>query len=57
MDVWLFEYNGEVNLKNATTDEVAQVMWMNTGQIQELFDKNLFVDTLEYFFTEVAKQC
>lgn len=55
MDVWLFEYDGEVDLGNATTDEVAQVAWMNRGQIKELFDANMFVETLEYFFTEVDK--
>ena len=31
VDVWLFEYEGEVDLGNATTDEVAQVAWMNQG--------------------------
>ena len=56
MDVWLFEYDGEVDLGNATTDEVAQVAWMNRGQIKELFDADMFVETLEYFFTEVDKQ-
>ena len=56
MDVWLFEYDGEVDLGNATTDEVVQVAWMNREQIKELFDADIFVDTLEYFFTEVDKQ-
>ena len=56
MDVWLFEYDGEVDLSNATTDEVAQVAWMNRNQIKELFDANMFVDTLEYFFAEVDKE-
>ena len=56
MDVWLFEYDGEVDLGNATTDEVAQVAWMNRNQIKELFDANMFVDTLEYFFAEVDKE-
>ena len=56
VDVWLFEYNGKVDLSNATTDEVAQVAWMNREQIKELFDANMFVDTLEYFFTEVDKK-
>ena len=55
MDVWLFEYDGEVDLSNATTDEVAQVAWMNREQIKELFEQKMFVDTLEYFFTEVDK--
>ena len=56
MDVWLFEYDGEFDLSNATTDEVVQVAWMNRSQIKELFDANMFVDTLEYFFTEVEKE-
>ena len=55
MDVWLFDYDGEVDLGNATTDEVAQVAWMNREQIKELSDANMFVDTLEYFFTKVDK--
>ena len=56
VDVWLFEYDGEVDLNNATTDEVVQVAWMGRSQIKELFDANMFVDTLEYFFTEVEKE-
>ena len=56
VDVWLFDYDGEVDLGNATTDEVVQVAWMNREQIKELFDANMFVDTLEYFFMEVDKQ-
>lgn len=55
MDVWLFEYDGEVDLGNATTDEVAQAAWMSRNQMKELFDANMFVDTLEYFFTDVDK--
>ena len=55
LDVWLFEYDGERDLSNATTDEVAQVSWMGRSQIKELFDANMFVDILEYFFTEVDK--
>jgi predicted mannosyl-3-phosphoglycerate phosphatase (HAD superfamily) len=56
VDVWLFEYDGEVDLGNATTDEVAQVTWMTREQIKELFEHNVFVETLEYFFTEVDKE-
>ena len=55
VDVWLFDYDGEVDLSNATTDEVAQVAWTNREQIKELFEHNMFVETLEYFFTEVNK--
>ena len=56
VDIWLFKYDGEVDLSNATTDEVAQVAWMNREQIKELFEHNMFVETLEYFFTEVDRQ-
>ena len=31
--------------------------WMDRKQIKELFDADMFVDTLEYFFTEVDKKC
>ena len=55
VDVWLFEYNGEADLSNATTDEAAQIAWMNRSLIKELFRKKMFLDTLEYFFTEVDK--
>lgn len=55
IDVWLFECDGEVDLGNATTDEVVRVAWMNRSQIKELLDADMFVDTLEYFFTEVDK--
>ena len=55
MDVWLFEYDGEVDISNATTDEVEQVAWMNREQIKELFEHKMLVETLEYFFSEVDK--
>ncbi len=54
-DVWLFEYDGDVDLSNATTDEVAQVKWMNREQIQELFEQKIFVQSLDYFLREVDK--
>lgn len=50
MDVWLFEYTGIVDLKNATTDEVKQVKWLDKSEIKELYDSGDFVPTLEYFF-------
>lgn len=51
MDVWVFEYDGPVSLENATTDEVAQTVWMSKEQIKELFDAGKLVHTLGYFFT------
>ena len=51
LDVWLFEYDGPVSLKQATTREVAQVQWMTKAQIKELFDTGKLVHTLGYFIT------
>lgn len=53
VDVWLFQYDGDVTLNNATTDEVEQTVWMNKSRILELFEQNKLVDTLKYFFTEI----
>ncbi len=54
VDVWLFEYDGPVDLSKATTAEVAQIAWLNKGQIKELFDDKEFVDTLGYIFETSA---
>jgi 8-oxo-dGTP pyrophosphatase MutT (NUDIX family) len=56
LDVWLFRYNGQVSLADATTDEVCQVRWMTVPEIQARFDSGKFVDTLAYFFNEVDTQ-
>lgn len=50
VDVWLFDYDGPVDLKRATTREVAQTLWMKKSEIFELFEKGVFVNTLRYFF-------
>lgn len=55
LDVWLFQYEEEVLLSNATTDEVEKVEWMNREQIKALFEQGKLVDTLNYFFKEVDK--
>lgn len=56
LDVWLFQYDGEVHLANATTDEVAQIKWLSRDQIQKLADGNLLVGTLDYFFAKVPSE-
>ena len=53
VDVWLFEYNGEVELTNATTDEVIAVKWMKKDDIKDYFNNNKLVPTLNYFFEEI----
>ena len=50
VDVWSFDYDGEVDLRSATTKEVAKTIWMNKAEIKELFDNGELVDTLGYFF-------
>jgi len=50
MDVWLFEYNGEVDLNKATTDEVCEIMWMNYNEIKDKLVSGELVPTLDYFF-------
>lgn len=50
MDVWLFPYNGEVLLEKATTREVSQTRWASYEDIRKLWEQNLFVPSLYYFF-------
>ena len=56
VDVWLFRYDGDVSLRNATTDEVAQVQWLTPVQVRELFDSGRLVESLSYFFPEMEPQ-
>ena len=50
LDVYLFEYDGEINLDNATTDEVAQSKWLTYDEIVELKREDKLVYILDYFF-------
>lgn len=54
LDVWLFEYNGEVQLENATTDEVAQTKWLTVTEINDLYKTGQLVSTLGYFFDKIG---
>lgn len=53
MDVWLFEYDGDPDLKRASTDEVADAKWMTKDEIRELNDSGKLVETLDYFFCAI----
>jgi len=55
LDVWLFEYDGEVLLEKATTKEVAQVKWLYPEEIKKLYDNHQLVWTLQYFFEKIMK--
>lgn len=49
-DDWLFLYDGEIDLRNATTDEVADMRWMRVEEIRQLHNEGKLVHTLSYFF-------
>ena len=51
-DVWCFTYDGPVDLRNATTDEVADLRWMTVAEIRALYDAGELVHTLGYFFED-----
>ena len=50
MDVWLFNYSGEVQLEAATTNEAADCKWMTVSEIRKLYEEKKLVQTLDYFF-------
>ena len=50
LDVWLFNYDGDIDLKKATTDEVCDIKWMTKEEIKKCFDEKQFVPKLKYFF-------
>jgi 8-oxo-dGTP diphosphatase len=56
MDVWLFAYDGEANLAQATTPEVVQSRWMSPDEIRALYDSHQLVDSLSYFFEKVQNE-
>jgi predicted acetyltransferase/8-oxo-dGTP pyrophosphatase MutT (NUDIX family) len=55
MDVWLFDYDGEADLRAATTDEVAQTKWATKDEIKEMLDSGVFVQTLKYFLDKIEQ--
>lgn len=50
LDVWLFSYDGEVSLSQATTDESAKAEWLTPEEIRNLYNEKKLVYTLKYFF-------
>ena len=49
MDVYEYEYNGEISLDNATTDEVCDMKWVTKEEIKKMLENGVFVKTLKYF--------
>lgn len=54
LDVWVFDYDGDINLDDATTDEVECAEWMTFDEIKGLYREGKLVKTLNYFFTEIC---
>ena len=50
MDVWLFDYTGEVDLSKATTDEVCDTKWCSIDEIKQIQAEGKLVPTLEYIY-------
>ena len=55
LESWLFEYNGEVDLSKASTDEVCEIRWCSIFEIKELLEQNKLVPSLEYIFDVFEK--
>jgi 8-oxo-dGTP pyrophosphatase MutT (NUDIX family) len=55
VDIYLFEYDGEIDLSRATTDEVIQSKWMTCDEIAALRDSGKLVTILDYFFEGKVK--
>lgn len=56
MDVWLFHYDGELQLEAATTDEVSACKWMTVSEIRKLYEEKKLVQTMDYFFCVLKEQ-
>ena len=50
LNVWLYNYDGEVDLSKATTDEVCEAKWVTLDEIKEIEEAGLFVPSLGYIF-------
>ena len=53
-DVYIFEYDGDIPLSEATTDEVDRARWMSRDEILELYRTGQMVEVIKdlSYFTE-----
>ena len=57
-DIYLYEYDGDIDLTLATTDEVKQAKWMDRSEIVSLFLNGEVVTgikDLSYFLNDPAE--
>ena len=57
VDIWLFEYDGQIDISRASTKEVTQAHWMEVEDIRALADKGELQRNLLYFFDEKSLCC
>lgn len=50
LDVWVFDYTGDVDLTKATTDEVCYAEWVNVEQIKKLENDGKLIPTMTYIY-------
>ena len=55
LDVWQFDYDGELQLANATTNEVKECRWMTMEEIRTLYKEKKLVHTLGYFLNDFSE--
>ena len=55
LDVWQFDYDGELQLANATTNEVKECRWMTMEEIRILYKEKKLVHTLGYFLNDFSE--
>lgn len=48
-DIWIFNFDGAIELEKAVTDEVAQSYWMKPEKIRRLLESGEMVQSLSYF--------
>ena len=55
LDVWEFDYDGELRLEHATTNEVKECRWMSVAEIRSLYAEQKLVHTLGYFLNDFSE--
>ncbi|MGN0587637.1 MAG: DNA mismatch repair protein MutT, partial [Oscillospiraceae bacterium] len=52
-DVWLFDYDGDITIENASTKEVERAEWLSADEIKSLLDSGKMVETLRVPFEKI----
>lgn len=50
LNVWLYEYDGEIDLSKATTNEVCEAKWVTLFEIKQIEESGLLVPSLGYIY-------